>query len=96
MTSIERNITQGQELNVELRTSEVDENFAKKNLRKDKKNVRKGGGTKQQVAAADVKLEQAKIDDMQGAKGGRKGLFRGIRTKIAQKRKEKSRKKAES
>ena len=82
--------------NVELRTSEVDENFAKKNLRKDKKNIRKGGGTAQEIAAADSKLEQAKIDDMQGAKGGRKGIFRGIRTRLASKRKKKSDEKANS
>jgi len=82
--------------NVELRTSEVDENFNKKNQRKDKKNIRKGGGTAQEIAAADAKLEQAKIDDMQGAKGGRKGIFRGIRTKLASKRKKKSDEKAKS
>ena len=82
--------------NVELRTSEVEENFAKKNLRTDKKNIRKGGGSKQEIAAADAKLEQAKIDDMQGAKGGRKGIFRGIRTKIANRRKKKSDEKANS
>ena len=82
--------------NVELRTSEVDENFNKKNKRRDKKNVKQGGGSKQEIAAADAKLEQAKIDDMQGTKGGRKGIFRNIRTKLANKRKKKSEEKAKS
>ena len=82
--------------NVELRTSEVNENFAKKNTRRDKKGVRQGGGTKQEIAAADVRLEQAKIDDMKGSKGGRKGIFRGLREKLALKRKERSQRKADS
>ena len=81
---------------VELRTSEVNENFNKKNTRRDKKGVRKSGGSKQEVAAADVRLEQAKIDDMKGSQGGRKGIFRGLREKLANKRKAKSQKKADS
>ena len=82
--------------NVKLRQNEVTENFSKKSARKDKKDVRHSGGSKQEIAAADVKLEQAKLDDLTGAKGGRKGIFRGIREKLGKKRKKKSKDKAES
>jgi len=74
------------------RTGEVVENVSKKTAKISKKEARKkyGRGSKEHLAAKQAHLE-AKVIDIQGGKGGRKrGLFRGLATKINLKRQKKN------
>tara|TARA_Y100000356_G_scaffold126034_1_gene123540 strand:+ start:108 stop:818 length:711 start_codon:yes stop_codon:yes gene_type:complete len=66
---------------------EINENFDKKEARAEKKTTRRGKGDKKQKAQADLTLERAKLADLEGKRGGKKGVVLGkLRTKLAKKR----------
>ena len=76
---------------------EINENFDKKEARAEKKTTRRGKGDKKQKAQADLTLERAKLADLEGKRGGKKGVILGkLRTKLAKKRVEKGEEKVQN
>ena len=75
---------------------EVSENISKQKARKNKKSKRREGATKEQMNKADLELEEAKRDDLQGKRGGKEGrILNKLRQKLVNKRIAKGKKKDE-
>lgn len=66
---------------------ETNENYDKREARSEKKQTRRNKGNKKQKSQADLTLEKAKLSDLEGKRGGKKGVVLGkLRTKLANKR----------